>query len=64
VTRTDDLDAIIKDEEPDGRADEVVAMDEGIDQQLLEDGDGNLWCPKGIDPFPRLELAEVSGDEG
>ncbi len=33
----DDVDPVIEHKEPDGRADQVIPVHQGIDQQLLED---------------------------
>ena len=60
----DDLDAVAKHQNADGRTGEVVAVYQGIDQQFLE---GHLWHlqdARRIEALVALHAAQVAFDEG
>ena len=63
MARADDLDAVVEDEQPDRRADEVVAMRKGVDQQFFEDRRRYLRCTRRIDAVPGLHLAQIAHHE-
>lgn len=52
--------AVVEDEEADGRADEIVAMHEGIDEELFEDDGRDLWGPGRVDAWTGLDFGKVS----
>ena len=64
MPRTDDLDAVVEDENPDRRAHQVVSMHQRIDQQFLKNGFRNFRQPRRIDPAPRLHLVQVAQHKG
>jgi hypothetical protein len=63
VAGADDFDAVVEDEQVDRRVHEVVAVDEGVDQQLLKDAFWNLRLPERVHSTARLHLVQVAHDE-
>ncbi len=64
MARADDLDAVGEDEDADGRADQVVAVDQGVGDQLLEDDAGDGRLALGVDTLVALDLGQAAHDEG
>ena len=60
---TYNFDAIIKDEEPDWCTDQIVAVHQGIYQQLFKDNYWNLGNARRVDASPSLSLVQIALDE-
>jgi len=63
MARTDDFDAISEHQHPHRGADEVIAVDERIGDQLLPDDAGHFGAAHGIEPLLPLQGAGVGADE-
>ncbi len=59
----DDFHPIIKDENADGRADKIIPVHEGIDQQFLKDPFRDFRRARRIDAISALHLVQVAHDE-
>ena len=63
VAGADDFDAVVVDEQADRRVHQLVAVDESVDQQLLEDAFRDLRLTGRVHSPPRLHLVQVAHDE-
>ena len=59
MARADDLNAVVKDEDSDGCADKVVAVNQCVDQQFFKNGFGNFRLPGAFTPRPACVLCRL-----
>ncbi len=59
----DDFDAVIEDKEPDGGADKVVPVSQGVHQELLEDRFRDFRLSRCIHSASSLDFMDVSHDK-
>ncbi|MCV4265286.1 hypothetical protein [Pseudomonas capsici] len=64
VPGADQFDTIGEDHDPDGGADKVVAVDQGIDQQFFKYLLRHFKLAEGIEALLALHVVQVALDEG
>ncbi len=60
MSGADDLDAIVKNEQPDRRAHQIITVHQGVDQQLLEHRFRDFRLPGRVHTASRLEFVQIA----